>query len=235
MSTEPSTPPKETPTPWEDVTRFVRQLSHDLRNHLNAAELQAVYLNELTNDTELKEEIKRLRGMLSQLGTVLQGLSASLAEPRLNLMEYRACDLIEDIRRKFEGEHADRKSHVEWEIGSTADMLNVDPQLFQTAILELLENAFRHHRNQGPLRLRAAAKDREFALTLHEPKVEFASSTQHWGRNPLGNVTQGHYGLGLHRVRKIVEAHGGRYEANYEPASRELVSTIILPVSTARA
>src|SRR5437667_44953 len=46
---------------WTDNVRFVRQLSHDLRNHLNAAELQAVYISELTGDAELKTEIKRLR------------------------------------------------------------------------------------------------------------------------------------------------------------------------------
>src|SRR5205085_3517288 len=34
--------------PWDDVVRFVRQLSHDLRNDLNALELQSAYIAELT-------------------------------------------------------------------------------------------------------------------------------------------------------------------------------------------
>ena len=29
---------------WNDVTRFIRQLSHDLRNNLNAIELQSAYI-----------------------------------------------------------------------------------------------------------------------------------------------------------------------------------------------
>src|SRR3954451_18299390 len=57
---------------WDDVVRFIRQLSHDLRNHLNAAELQAAYLSEIATDAEMKEEIKRLREMVSVLGTTLQ-------------------------------------------------------------------------------------------------------------------------------------------------------------------
>ena len=33
--------------PWSDTVRFVRQLSHDLRNDLNAIELQSAYIGEL--------------------------------------------------------------------------------------------------------------------------------------------------------------------------------------------
>ena len=33
-----------------DVVKFVRQLAHDLRNHLNAAELQSAYLDEIAED-----------------------------------------------------------------------------------------------------------------------------------------------------------------------------------------
>jgi K+-sensing histidine kinase KdpD len=40
--------------PWENFVKFVRQLSHDLRNQLNAAELQSALIAELTNDAELK-------------------------------------------------------------------------------------------------------------------------------------------------------------------------------------
>ena len=41
--------------------RFVRQLTHDLRNDLNAIELQSAYTAELEQNDELKSEIKLLR------------------------------------------------------------------------------------------------------------------------------------------------------------------------------
>ena len=40
---------------WSDIVRFIRQLSHDLRNHLNAIELQSAYIGELERDEELTE------------------------------------------------------------------------------------------------------------------------------------------------------------------------------------
>src|ERR1700720_4556174 len=98
----PETPSLDSPSvPWSDLARFVRQLSHDLRNYLNAAELQSAYLAELATDDEIKSEIKRLRQMISELGAVLQKLSANVAQPKPNVMSYAAADFIEDIRRKL--------------------------------------------------------------------------------------------------------------------------------------
>ncbi len=51
--------------PWTDAVRFIRQLSHDLRNHLNAIELQSAYISECEATVETKAEIDRLRKMLS--------------------------------------------------------------------------------------------------------------------------------------------------------------------------
>jgi hypothetical protein len=36
----------------------------------------------------------------------------------------------------------------------------------------------------------------------------------------------------LNRVRAIIEAHGGELEAQYDPKTATLVSTVILPVSS---
>ena len=71
----------------------------------------------------------------------------------------------------------------------------------------------------------------KFAFTLREPKAGSALSTENWGREPLGKVRQGHYGLGLNRVRVILEAHGGELRAQYDPTASELVTTVTLPIS----
>ena len=69
---------------WSDVVRFIRQLSHDLRNHLNAIELQSAYISELERDDELKSEIKRLREMISGLTSALHSLSKAVSEVKPN-------------------------------------------------------------------------------------------------------------------------------------------------------
>src|SRR5258708_30312056 len=86
---------------WIDVVRFIGQLSHDLRNHLNAIELQSAYISELERDDDLKGEIKRLRVMISGLTSTLQSLSKAVSVVKPNLISYPAADFVEDLREKI--------------------------------------------------------------------------------------------------------------------------------------
>src|SRR5687767_3747664 len=99
-----------------DVVKFVRQLAHDLRNDLNAAELQSAYLIEIAEAGELKDEIKRLRGMISQVGANLQSLTVSLSHPRLTEMSYSASDFIEDLRQKVQTAYPEQSARVNWDV-----------------------------------------------------------------------------------------------------------------------
>ena len=72
------------------MVKFVRQLSHDIRNNLNAVELQSAFLAELASDAEIKDEIQRLRQMISQVGSSLQRLTTGLAQASPNMISYRA-------------------------------------------------------------------------------------------------------------------------------------------------
>src|SRR5438046_8896101 len=84
-----------------DVVKFIRQLAHDLRNDLNAAELQSAYLIEIAENTEVREEIKRLRGMIAQVGANLQDLTAARIQPRRTQMPYAAKDPVEDLQHNL--------------------------------------------------------------------------------------------------------------------------------------
>ena len=217
---------------WDNVVRFVRQLSHDLRNDLNAAELQAAFLGELTSDNaELKEEVKRLREMIAKLASSLGGLSAALGQTSANKMPYGASDFVEDLRQRIAKDFSAESGAIKWEAQTGDALLEIDPQLLQQAFIELFTNAFQHERGKGSLSALAKIDHGKFVFTLCEPKAGFQSSTENWGRQPLGKVRQGHYGLGLNRVRAILEAHGGNLRAQYDPTASALVSTITLPIS----
>jgi K+-sensing histidine kinase KdpD len=216
-----------------DVVKFVRQLAHDLRNDLNAAELQSAYLIEIAEAGELKDEIKRLRGMISQVGVNLQSVTVALGQPRLTEMSYSASDLIEDLRQKVQTAYPEQSARVNWDVQAGEAELQIDPQLLLPALLELFANAFRHGLADGAISVTARTNNGRFDFSLNEPKQGFSRSTENWGREPLRNVTQGHYGLGLHRTRGIIEAHGGELKARYEEANSSLITTVILPVAPA--
>lgn len=216
--------------PWGNVARFVRQLSHDLRNHLNAAELQSAYVGEIATDQEIKNEVKRLRGMLGELGTILQKLAADMAPAHPNLMPYRAADFLEDLRRKMESTAKQQAVPViAWDVQVGAAVVELDPQLSIVVMQELLTNAARFGSENAVTVQATIDATKSLVLTLIEPKESFESATAAWGREPLRHVSQGHYGLGLNRARMIVESQGGRFETHYDQAGKNLRTTITLP------
>ena len=217
-----------------DVVRFVRQLSHDLRNHLNAAELQSAYLSEVAADPEVKGEVGRLRAMLSEMGASLQRLTGLLAPVKLSEMPYGAAAFIEDLRGKLSQQSPEEAAGVDWQVELGDAVLNIDPQILTQALLELFANAFRHARGEGRIEARAEARDGTFFFRLQEPKAAFEGSTEHWGREPFRKLKHGHYGLGLPHVRNIVEAHRGQLEASYDSAAASLITTVSLPLAAAK-
>ena len=224
----PENPSDLLSVPWIDTVRFVQQLSHDLRNHLNAIELQSAYISELDASAELKGEIKRLREMISGLTAVLQKLSG-LGEVKPNLISYQASDFVEDLRKTIAHEFPKESAEITWDIQTGGAMLNVDPQLLQQAFSEVFANAFQHDRGKGALVAAARIDGKRFVFTLREPKTRFESSTENWGREPFRRITRGHYGLGLNRVRVIMEGHGGEMHAEYDPKGSTLLTTLTLP------
>lgn len=225
--------PAEIQVSMPEVVKFVRQLAHDLRNHLNAAELQSAYLLEIAENDEVREEIKRLRAMVAQVGVSLQELTAALSQPRLTEMAYPAREFIEDLQQKLATDHSEGSASVKWDIAVGDETLNIDPQLLLPALLELFANAFRHERGDGPISVAVRIENGRFIFTLTEPKKNFPRSTEHWGREPLRHLGQGHYGLGLHRTRGVIEAHGGKFGAGYDQASSALITTVALPLAAA--
>lgn len=228
-SSEPE--PSEIRISMPEVVKFVRQLAHDLRNHLNAAELQSAYLMEIAENDEVREEIRRLRGMIAQVGANLQGLTAALSQPRLTEMPYAAKDFVEDLQQKIATDFQAQSAQVNWEESVGDATLNIDPQLLLPAFTELFANAFRHERSEGAITAAARVDQGRFIFTLSEPKRAFARPTENWGREPLRALGQGHYGLGLYRTRAAVEAHKGEFSARHDSAGSSLVTTVSLPLA----
>src|SRR5213082_2228277 len=112
MSSSKQPPDKSPSVAWPDVVKFGRQLSHDIRNNLNAVELQSAYLAELAEEGEMKTEIQRLREMISQIGTSLQRLTAGLSQTEPSLISYSAADFVEDLKQKLAKEFPENADKV---------------------------------------------------------------------------------------------------------------------------
>jgi signal transduction histidine kinase len=211
--------------------RFLRQFSHDLRNQLNAIELQSAFLAELGMDPEMKEEIARLRKMVSECGIALQKLSVRINPSGPTLIGYSASDFVEDMRVRVRNEFPEQADAISWKIEAGKAEVNIDPQQLQEALFEVLRNAFEHQTPGSSLHFNAATEGGNLVLTLYEPKAQFEMPTENWGREPLRYVNRGHYSLGLNRARTIVENQGGTLKGRYDSNKAQLITTIIIPLA----
>ena len=214
---------------WGNFARFVRQLSHDLRNQLNAIELQAALTNELTEDPELKPEVARLRELVAKLGTTLQQLSTTVAPPCPTCLRYSVKDLLEDLEKKIAQDFPEQANRVKWEVLSGEANLDIDPQLIGWVFRELFDNAFRYD-SGGNFTLRGRGENDRFTFELREQKNE-AVASEKW-TDLLSVIKHGHYGLGLKRARAIVDAHGGELTSEWDSHSSTFISRMVLPCST---
>jgi signal transduction histidine kinase len=214
---------------WRAVRGFVRQLNHDLRNHLNAIELQIAFLNEIATDKEMKAELQRLRGMTTALATDLQGLSRSLKNTEPAPLRYPATEFIEDLRARLEREQPELASSVEWQVSLGEEALEIDPQLIPEVFLEIFANAALHGRAEGALIFEARSAEDAIQFRLREPKTKIDGVPENWGVRPFEQIRHGHYGLGLFRARGILEKQHGTLCARFDPATSQLVTSIVLP------
>jgi K+-sensing histidine kinase KdpD len=166
------------------------------------------------------------------MNSTLQLLSRAVGEVTPTVITYPAGEFLTDMRTQIERNFSKENKEITWDVQLQDGILNIDPQLFQEVFVELFANAFQHDRGNGPVVARARISDGQFLFSLHEPKAVFSSETQNWGREPFRNIRQRHYGLGLNRVRAIIEAHGGELQAQYDPKAATLVSTMALPMSS---
>jgi signal transduction histidine kinase len=220
------------PVPWERVERFVSQLIHDVRNGLNALELQLTLLGEVSPDPEVAAEVKALRGTLLDVTRQLQAVKSFTGPVSPHLLRYPAADFFEDLRDRFGRLHPDADGRVAWKIVVGGDIaLAIDPELSLSALLELLANALHFGGERAAIGFLAEARpDGGVTVTLRESlDTPPAIAPEDWGLTPLLTTRRNAYGLGLFRVRRIVAAQGGSLDVEYSAGNRVLATAITLP------
>ncbi len=222
------------PVPWERIEQFVSQLTHDLRNGLNALELQLTLLGEISANSEVLAEVKAIRGTLADVTRQLQSINAVTGPVRPHLLAYPAHDFFEDLRDRFGRLHPDAAGQIAWKIVVGNGILYVDPDLTLIALLELLGNASHFGGARAAIGLLAEAEvGGRIIVTIRESHPQPpAVSPDDWGRAPLLTTRRGAYGLGLFRARRIIEAQGGALSAVYAEANHVLTTTISLPAES---
>jgi signal transduction histidine kinase len=219
------------PVPWARFERFVGQFTHDVRNGLNALELQLTLLGEISASGDVINEVKALRGTLLEVARQLQVIKTATGPVSAHLLRYPAADFFEDLRDRFGRLYPAAAGRVSWKILVDGVALDIDPELSLSALLELLANALHFGGARAMIGFLAESSvEGGITITLREAQDQPpAVPTEGWGRSPLLTTRRNAYGLGLFRARQIIEAQKGTLHAEYSTDQRVLATVITLP------
>ena len=236
----PTSPPDDASAnasslPWPAFMRALRRLSHNLRNYVNTAELEAAFAQEITDDPEVRASLARLRRSLGKITDECEHLLTRVADPTPELIELYGDELFEAVRQESE-RRLGSAVPITWEwLDGTPVPLYVDLNLICRIIRELLDNAARYRSPADrPIQVRAGTKKTTFELEIIEPK-NGAPEMDCWGLHPFTGTEPGRYGLGMWAVRRWASAIGARIVRHYDQNQNALVTRLILASQTSPA
>lgn len=205
------------------VASFVRQHTHDIRNHLNGIDLEAALLAEIVTDPEAVESVTRLRSQIRSLADELKTLSGKFSRPAATLTPIDAREIFLIWQDQAAALGLDS---IEWASTLGDEKINVDVAAIDRVLKELLINA-KHFTGASGLFATAGVKGAKIEFELRESKREPVDPSA-WGERPFGSTKRGAYGLGLWQAAHAIEASGGTVLRTFDPGGL-LITKLTFP------
>lgn len=215
--------------PFGRVSKFVRQVTHDVRNGLSAIDLEAAFIAELVTEPEAAEEVRKLRNMISNTARLLRDISQNFQTVTLHRMPWKAEMFFEELCGRLKKQFPEEEG-VETQSRLGLEEVSIDLEQMMVAVVQILRNAFQFRGKETPLRLCAYAEKGKVVIELREPKerLEGDAPPETWGTEPMRSARPSGYGLGLYRTRQILNAHKGTLKTEFRDG--ELITRVSLPV-----
>ncbi len=204
---------------FQQATRFSADASHELRTPLaimqgeleNAIQEARPGSNEQRVFGNLLEETQRLKTITAGLLMLTRADAGQLA-PRLQAVDLSAMleGLMEDVRMLAESEGYDFKVDVPFGV-----IVQGDPSLLRTALLNLLVNAVKYNEPGGRVEVTLESRDGKVTIIIGNsgPGIPVSDQPLVFGRFHRVDVARQRkvdgLGLGLSLAREMVRAQGG--------------------------
>jgi K+-sensing histidine kinase KdpD len=192
----------------ELVDAFLRQLSHDVRNDLNAMDLLISYAEDLGAGEKAGAVLEQLHGAIRYGSQRMVRIARALQVPSPDCIPYPVDLLCEDLKDRLSVERPELSGRLRWAFSGNPILVLLDPVLVLEAMTELLQNAAAFSSQDEPVQvvLDTAEEGVFWRITQSAPLP--LKGMHHWGLRPLESSRRSHYGLGLYRVRRVLQALG---------------------------
>jgi two-component system OmpR family sensor kinase len=199
--------------------RFISEASHELRTPITICRGHLEVLGPNPERERVQEAIDVVIDELGRLGRMVEDMTtlARVDDPAfLRSREIALDDFMEEVGVKAEP-LLDGRLAVERPEPRAA--LHADPQRLTQALLNLLNNAAVHGRDDGPVALRVVPEAGAWRFEVADEAGGLLPEQEENVFRPFhrGSATTAGRGLGLAIVRGIAEAHGGSAGVDNRP------------------
>jgi len=216
--------------PLTDVSAFIRQLSHDLHNDLNALELRTTYIAELLEKVKIRDELTLQMETIHRISKTLHNISLQLQPPTPEIMKVTAVELIGGFQERISKSHPEKCSRLIWlqEVGTS--QVEIDYNMICGVLTELFENALHYCKQDEAVTFAATIKKQALCLQFSEKSAGSPKEVNRLGHDPFVTVGHQSYGLGLFYAARVAQIHEGRLEAHYDETLKLFSVAIFLPL-----
>ncbi len=221
---------------------FINNLTHELKTPVFSISLISRMLKESFQQKKytklgeylplLDQENDKLKGHIDK---VLELASLESGRQHLQFMPVEVHELLQELLWQFEAKAKLREGKLEQHFRASQSSIQGDETHLANAIQNLLENALKYNRCPPFIRITTTNRDGFLEIKIRDNGIGVPSDQQKkvfekFYRIPSGDVhdVKG-FGLGLHYVRHIVEAHGGRIELKSQ-LGKGSVFSVFLPL-----
>jgi len=191
------------------VGRMLAQITHEVRNPLNAMSLNAELLSDEVNNPEAQAMLTTITGEVRRLESLTERYLHLSKKRVVELSSREPRELVEEIVaiERSVLEQNGIQIHIE---GATAKQVEIDADAVTRAIRNLLRNAAEAGSKQMTIRVSACESNVDFIFTDDGPGLTTEQSEQAF--DPFFTTKSRGTGLGLAISRQEIEELGGRLE-----------------------
>jgi signal transduction histidine kinase len=205
--------------------QFLTNVSHDLRTPLTYIKAYSALLKDKGIDPEL---IKDQSTVIYQEATRMERLVKNLfqlmklEEGRIsmNMQEIELVGFVRTVTKKVKPASDEKKIELSILSSQSELVINIDIDLFERALLNLLNNSIRHTKPSGQIQIRLTKLQNELKIEIKDngegiPKEDLPYIWDRFYRvDKSRSSMNGGSGLGLAITKQIIEHHGGTIRIN---------------------